>query len=97
MIPARSKRMTVAQLKERMDARFKSADKRFDAVDKHFDAIDKRFDALEAYFRQLFRSMESLGQKVETNRRAIKAGFEHQAKVLHEHDGRITDLEPPRL
>jgi hypothetical protein len=50
MIPARSRRMTVAQLKERMDARFKTVDKRFDAVDKRFDAVDKRFDAVDRRF-----------------------------------------------
>jgi hypothetical protein len=45
MIRNRSRRMTVAQLKERMDARFKAADKRFDAVDERFDRLTARIDA----------------------------------------------------
>ena len=75
--------MTVAQLKERMDARF--------------NAVDRRLEALEAHFRRLFHSMDSLGQNVEANRRAMKTGFEHHEKVLSEHNRRITDLEPPRV
>lgn len=77
-----------------MDARFNAVDRRFDAVERRFDA---RFDALESHFRRLFASMESLGQKVETNRRTMKEGFDHHATVLHEHDGRLKDLEPPRV
>jgi hypothetical protein len=45
MIRHRSRRMTVAQLKERMDARFNAVDRRFNAVDKRFDALDKKLDA----------------------------------------------------
>jgi hypothetical protein len=37
MIPACGKRMTVAQLKERMDARFNAVDRRFDALAKKLD------------------------------------------------------------
>jgi hypothetical protein len=37
MIRSRSRRMTVAQLKERMDARFNTIDKRFDARDQKLD------------------------------------------------------------
>lgn len=88
--------MTVAQLKERMDARFKAVDRRFDAVDRRFNAVDRRFDALEAHFQRLFLSLESLGQQVAANKRSMKEGFDHHTKVLNEPDARITDLEPPR-
>jgi hypothetical protein len=37
--------MTVAHLKERMDARFNAVDRRFNAVAKRFDALDKKLDA----------------------------------------------------
>ena len=37
MMPARSKRMTVAHLKERMDARFNAVDRRMNAMNKKLD------------------------------------------------------------
>lgn len=89
--------MTVAHLKERMDACFKAVDKRFDAVDGRFDAAEARFDALDAQFRRLFRSVESLGQKVGANTRGLADGLKHCDTVLSEHDKRIQDLEPPRV
>jgi hypothetical protein len=111
MIPNRSKRMTIAQLKERMDSRFRATDARFDAVDARFDAVDARFDAvdarfeainarfdsLDAQFRRLFRSVESLAQKVGANRQGLADGLEHFDRVLTEHDKRIRDLEPPPI
>jgi uncharacterized membrane-anchored protein YhcB (DUF1043 family) len=90
MLPARSKRMTVAQIKDRMDRRFK-------AVDQRFDVVDERFDTLEARFRRLFIHLESLSQQVAPNKRTMDAAFEHQSTVLEEHDDRITDLGPPRV
>ena len=44
MIPARSKRMTVAQLKVRMDARFAAVDRRFDRLEKRFDRFETKID-----------------------------------------------------
>lgn len=44
MIRNRSGRMTIAQLKQRMDARFNTVDRRFNAVDKRFDALGKKLD-----------------------------------------------------
>ena len=103
--------MTVAHLKERMDARFrgvdrrfKAVDKRFDAVDKRFeavdnrfDAVDKRFDELDTQFRRLFRALDSLGQRVAANKQIMDVGLEHFHNVVSEHDKRIKDLEPPLL
>jgi hypothetical protein len=104
MIPNRSKRMTIAQLKERMDARFKAVDARFkrvdarfDAVDARFEAVNARFDSLDAQFRRLFRSVESLGQQVRANSRTLDVGLNHCLGVLSEHEKRIKDLEPPPL
>jgi len=82
--------MTVAHLKERMDQRFK-------VVDARFDAVDARFDALDAQFRRLFRSVESLGQKVGADKRGLADGLKHCDTVLSEHDKRIRDLETPRI
>ena len=53
MILTRSKRMTIAQLKERMDSRFRATDARFDAVDARFDAVDARFEAINSRFASL--------------------------------------------
>ena len=49
--------MTVAQLKERMDARFNAVDRRFNAIDKRFEAVDQRFDQLAVRMDVGFRSM----------------------------------------
>jgi chromosome segregation ATPase len=108
MIPNRSKRMTIAQLKERMDSRFRAtdarSDARFDAVDARFDAVDARFetvnarfDSLDAQFRRLFRSVESLAQRVGANTHGLAEGLEHVDRALCEHDQRIRDLEPPPI
>jgi len=104
MIPNRSKRMTIAQLKERMDSRFRATDARFDAVDARFDAVDARFeainarfDSLDAQFRRLFGSVESLAQKVGANTQGLADGLKHCERVLSEHDKRIRDLEPPPI
>ena len=108
MIPNRSKRMTIAQLKERMDSRFKATDARsdarfnavdarFDAVDARFEAVNARFDSLDAQFRRLFRSVESLAQKVGANTQGLADGLKHCDRVLSEHDKRIRDLEPPPI
>ena len=101
MIPNRSKRMTIAQLKERMDSRFRAtdarSDARFDAVDARLEAINARFDSLDAQFRRLFRNVESLAQKVGANTQGLADGLKHFDRVLSEHDKRIRDLEPPPL
>ena len=107
MIPNRSKRMTIAQLKERMDSRFRATDARsdarfdaveiFDAVDARLEAINARFDSLDVQFRRLFRSVESLAQKVGANTQGLADGLEHFDRALSEHDKRIRDLEPPPI
>jgi hypothetical protein len=55
MIRSRSRRMTVAQLKERMDARFNTVDRRFGAVDKRFDVLDKKLDEHLASIKLLLK------------------------------------------
>jgi len=57
MIRNPRRRMTVAQLKERMDARFNAVDRRFNAIDKRFEAVDQRFDQLAVRMDVGFRSM----------------------------------------
>jgi hypothetical protein len=47
--------MTVAQLKERMDARFNTVDRRFSAVDKRFDALDNKLDEHLARIKPLLK------------------------------------------
>jgi hypothetical protein len=54
MIRRRSTRMTVAQLKERMDARFEAVDKRFDEQRIQIDAgFSSMHDKLNAILRAL--------------------------------------------
>ena len=78
--------MTVAQLKERMDARFKAVDRRFTAVDKRFDAVDKRFDRLTARMDAGFSSMHD---KLNAILNILDKKYRHHEKVLTEHDRRL--------
>jgi uncharacterized protein YdcH (DUF465 family) len=96
--------MTIAQLKERMDTRFKAVDARFnrigarfDPVDARLEAVNARFDFLDAQFRRLFRSVESLGQRVGENTQGLADTVNHCNSVLGEHDKRLRDLEPPPI
>ena len=83
MIPARSKRMTVAQLKEQMDRRFTMVDQRFDAIDDRFDRLTSGMDA----------GFASLHDKMNAILRALTNRDDHQQKVLNEHEERLRDLE----
>jgi chromosome segregation ATPase len=65
MIRLRSGRMTVAQLKQRMDGRFKVVDKRFRAVDRRFDTVDKRFDAIDKRFDKVDKRFEAVDKRFE--------------------------------
>ncbi len=85
--------MTVAQLTERMDARFKAVDKRFKMVDKRFDAVDERFDRLTA---RMDAGFLSLHDKLNAILRALNATDDNQQKILHEHEHRLNDLEASR-
>ena len=104
MIRDRTRRMTVARLRERMDARFKAVDKRFKAVDRRFDAVDKRFDAVDRRFDKVDRRFDlidgrfdSINDKLNAILRIIDQNHKHQTKVMDEHDQRLNDLEPPRV
>ena len=55
--------MTVAHLKERMDARFKGVDRRFKAVDQRFDAVDQRFDAIDKRFDAVDERFEAVEER----------------------------------
>ena len=63
--------MTIAQLEERMDTRFKAVDKRFDAIDHRFDGTDARvserqavadamYDALQRNDPEMLRAVQRL-------------------------------------
>jgi chromosome segregation ATPase len=104
MILNRSGRMTVAQLKQRMDARFKTVDQRFaavderfEAVDKRFDAVDKRFDVIDTRFDRLTAKMDvgfsSLHDKLNAILRALNTKDDHQQQAIDEHEERLRDLE----
>jgi chromosome segregation ATPase len=75
MIRSRSGRMTVAQLKQRMDGRFKVVDKRFTAVDRRFDAIDKRFDKVDKRFEAVDKRFETVDKRFEKLTARMDAGF----------------------
>jgi DNA anti-recombination protein RmuC len=96
MIRNPSRRMTVAQLKERMDARFKAVENRFDAVDKRFEAVDGRFDAVDRRISQVDRKLDAIGEKLDAIATRIDGKLEGHFQILHEHEHRITDLETGR-
>ncbi len=85
--------MTVAQLKDRMDARFNAADKRFDTIDKRFETVDKRFNAVDKRFDAVDKRFDALGDKLNEILTSLKRRYEHHDYVVDEHDRRITDLE----
>ena len=82
MIRRRSRRMTVAQLKERMDARFTAVDHRFE-VDQRFDAVDKRFDQLTVRMDAGFSSMHD---KLNAILQVLTTRDDHPQKILNEHE-----------
>jgi septation ring formation regulator EzrA len=86
MIRNRSRRMTIAQLEERMDTRFKAVDTRFDAIDKRFDATDSRASALD-------RKLDSIGDKLDAIAKRIDDKLDGHFQILHEHEERFRDLE----
>jgi hypothetical protein len=83
MIRHRSGRMTVGQLKERMDARFKAVDRRFDAVDRRFDQMNGKMDA----------GFSSLHDKLNAILQILDKKSDHHFKILNEHEERLGDLE----
>ena len=89
--------MTVAHLKERMDARFKAVDKRFDAVDKRFGEVDKRFDVVDARSDRLSARMDagfaSVHEKLNAILRVLNDKYKHHHKILSNHEERLKDLE----
>jgi hypothetical protein len=90
MIRDRSRRMTVAQLKIRMDARFKTVDERFKAVDKRFDTVDRRFDQLTV---KIDGGFSSLHDKLNGILRALNTKDDHQQDIVNEHEERLRELE----
>lgn len=83
MIRNRSKRMTVAQLRQSMD-------RRFETVDKRFEAVDKRFDRLEG---SLGVGFESLHAKMDSLFRSLTQDFNHHQKIVELYEKRLHDLE----
>ena len=107
MIRDRTRRMTVAHLRDRMDQRFKAVDKRFAAIDRRFDsvdkrfiAVDKRFDDVDKRFDRLSARMDagfaSLHEKLNAILRIVDDKYKHHGKILSNHEGRLTDLESRR-
>jgi hypothetical protein len=86
MIRNRSRRMTVVQLKERMDTRFKAVDKRFDAADSHLERLDGKMDA----------GFNSVHDNLNAILRALQATDDNQPQILNEHEHRLRDLEASR-
>jgi hypothetical protein len=87
MIRNSSKRMTVAQLKQRVD-------KRFNAVDKRFDEVGRRFDDLEArVIRRIDIRFESISHKLDSIAISIDLKLKHHTKIVGEHEARLKELE----
>ena len=104
MIRRRSRRMTVAQLKERMDARFTAVDQRFEAVDQRFDAVDQRFEALDRRFDAVDKRFDQLTVRMDAGfssmhdtlnaiLQVLTTRDDHQQEILNEHEDRLRDLE----
>jgi hypothetical protein len=85
MIRRPGKRMTVAQLKRRMDERFEAVDRRFEAVDKRLDLLAARMDAGFGSMHDTLNAILSI----------MKAKYDHHGRILQEHEDRIVDLEHP--
>ena len=83
MIRHRSRRMTVAHLKERMDARFKAVDQRFDAVDERFARLSARMDG----------GFATMHDKLSAMIRVLKSRDDHQQQIIDEHEERLRELE----
>ena len=98
-------RMTVAQLKRRMDGRFTRLERRmnarFAAVDVRFDAMEQRFDGRlddmsrshDARFASLERHLMSLGDKLDSITRRLDGTMKQHWQLLNEHEERIQDFE----
>jgi predicted transcriptional regulator len=94
MIRNPSKRMTVAQLKQRMDHRFREVDKRFDEVDKRFDEVEKRFGEVETRLNgRIDRRFESISDKLDSIAKSLDDTLKHHGRIIYEHEKRLTDLE----
>jgi septal ring factor EnvC (AmiA/AmiB activator) len=93
MIGNRSGRMTVAQLKQRMDHRFNAVDKRFKSIDQRFKSIDQRFDAVDRRFDSVDRRFDDLNRKLDDILSTLKHHYKHHDRVVDEHDRRLKDLE----
>jgi chromosome segregation ATPase len=93
MIRNRSRRMTVAQLKERMDTRFKAVDKRFDAADSRLERLDSHLERLDGKMDAGFNSVHD---KLNAILRALQATDDYQQQILDEHENRLRDLEASR-
>lgn len=93
MIRNRSKRMTVVQLKQRMDRRFDSVDKRFDVVEKRFDAVDQRFADADKRFAAIDRGLISIGDKLDSITRRLDGDIRDHRRIFDEHEERLKDLE----
>jgi flagellar capping protein FliD len=104
----RGLRMTVVQLKKRMDsrftrlqrqmnARFSAVDVRFDSMDRRFESIDRRFESMEQRFDSRFATLErhlsSLGEKLDSIARGLNEKTDVHWAILHEHENRLKELE----
>jgi DNA anti-recombination protein RmuC len=108
MIRNPAKRMTVAQLRQRMDTRFDDVTRRFGDVDKRFESIDKRFESIDKRFESVdkrFDALEtSLGARIDARFGSVNDTLtailqildkkhDHHRKVLDVHERRLQDLE----
>jgi chromosome segregation ATPase len=110
MIRNRSGRMTVAQLKQRMDQRFNAVDKRFKSNDRRFSSIDHRFDAIDQRFDAVDQRFDAVDQRfnaVDQRFNAVDRRFDAVNKKLddilstikqhYKHHDRVVDEHDRRL
>jgi chromosome segregation ATPase len=101
-------RMTIAQLKKHMDARFARLNRRFGPVDARLDSVDARLDSVDTRLDTLAgrvdRRFSSLNDKLDAIARRLSTrldllthqadeGFRHHKRLSDEHEERLQDLE----
>ena len=96
MIRRPQKRMTVKQLKQHVDRRFRRVDKRFADIDRRFDAIDGRFEAVDRRFGEVLRRLDSMNARVDFVITQLRDQYRHFNAIGSDHENRLRDLEGRR-
>ena len=73
---------------KRVNRRLTSHDARFKAIDARFEAADARFERVEGFSANVFRRLDSLNDKLDSNTRRLVATLRtHRATQDDREDG----------